>query len=98
MRSGLIVPLTLLGSTGASIVPHLAQSQPVTCGQDELSQHDKELLASRLQKGTNPSYLSSRADDAVEVNVYQHVVAFNETLEGGYLSVSLDLFTTIGPA
>lgn len=90
MRSGIIVPLTLLGSAGASIVPQLRRSQPVTCGQDELSKNDKELLASQLQTGTKSSYLSSRADEVIDVNVYQHVVAFNETLEGGYLSVSLE--------
>lgn len=88
MRSGIIVPLTLLGSTGASIVPQLRRSQPVVCGQDEVSEHDKVLLASRLQTKTQSTYLGSRADDVIDVNVYQHVVAFNETLQGGYLSVS----------
>lgn len=89
MRSGIIVPLTLLSSAGASIVPYLRRSQPVVCGQDEVSEAQKELLESRLQTGTKPSYLNSRADEVIDVNVYQHVVAFNETLEGGYLSVSL---------
>lgn len=96
MRSGIIVPLTLLGSTGASIVPQLRRSSPVVCGQDEVSEHDKELLASRLGAGTKSTYLSSRADEVIDVNVYQHVVAFNETLQGGYLSVSLSLFATVG--
>lgn len=69
-------------------MPQLRRSQPVVCGQDEVSEHDKELLASRLQMGAKSSYLTSRADEVIDVNVYQHVVAFNETLEGGYLSVS----------
>lgn len=98
MRSGIVVPLTLLGSTGASIVPQLRRSSPVVCGQDEVSAHDKELLASRLGAGAKSSHLSSRADEVIDVNVYQHVVAFNETLEGGYLSVSLAHFATIGSA
>ncbi|KAG8167517.1 hypothetical protein KVR01_003206 [Diaporthe batatas] len=85
MRSGIIVPLTLLGSAGASVVPYLRRSQPV-CGQDELSDTHKELLESRIQTGTKPSYLGARADEVIDINVYQHVVAFNETLEGGYLS------------
>lgn len=95
MRFGIIVPLTLLGSTGASIVPHLRRSQPVACAQDEVSGHVKERLASQLQTGKRSIYLSSRADEVIDVNVYQHVVAFNETLEGGYLSVSLSLCATI---
>lgn len=95
MRFGIIVPLTLLGSTGASIVPHLRRSQPVICAQDEVTEHVKERLASQLQTGKSSSYLSSRADEVIDVNVYQHVVAFNETLEGGYLSVSLSLCTMI---
>lgn len=68
----------------------------MVCGQDEVSEHDKELLASRLGVGTKSTYLSSRADEVIDVNVYQHVVAFNETLQGGYLSVSLSLFATVG--
>ncbi|POS69588.1 metalloprotease [Diaporthe helianthi] len=93
MRSGIIVPLTLLGSAGASVVPHLSRSgsQPV-CGQDEVSEAQKELLAGRLQTVAKSSYLRSRANEIIDVNVYQHVVAFNETLEGGYLPLIQDSF------